>query len=194
MASANRTQRRRAVVVGCGVVALAVNFALGGPAMHRLPYLLAVLTVLFLMQTFWEERVTAGSWLGLGTLVLLLAMAASINFSVNRNGGEQRAESPTTTVATAAAPSDTTTTLLSGTDVPARVAGAVETRTEADRLVACESALEQIAAAIRAAGNAVDADITEPPADGVAPAPAETARRLESCDVRLQAIAETLPR
>lgn len=182
---------RRAIVATVCAATVAANLAFGGEWLHRLPYLLAVLTVVFLMQTFWEERVTAGSWLAVGTATLIVALVVSITLSVNRTESEgttDRASAPTT------APPDgsTSTTLLSGTDVPAEVAGAVETRSDAELLVACEATLGQIAAALRATGTEVDAAIAAPPVDAPSDA-SETARRLASCDVRLRAIAETLP-
>ncbi len=166
-----------------------MNAALGGEAIHRLPYVLAALAVLVLLQTFWEERSTSGRWLAVSSATVIIALLASITLSVGRSEREQteRASAvPTTTEGPASAP----TTLLTGTDVPAEVQGAVESRDDAQQLVTCESALEQIAAAIRQAGGTLDT-LVAAPANGIDEP--DVGRRLQSCNVRLRAIAATLP-
>ena len=184
------TLRRRGGIVAACVVGVGINAALGGEAIHRLPYVLAALAVLVLLQTFWEERSTSGRWLAVSSATMIIALLASITLSVGRSEREQTeraSAAPTTTEEPADA---STTTLLTGTDVPAEVQGAVESRDDAQQLVTCESALEQIAAAIRQAGGTLDTPVAAP-ANGIGEP--DVGRRLQSCNVRLRAIAATLP-
>lgn len=184
---------RRVGLVALAVVSIGSNAVVGGAALHRLPYLLAGLTVLFLVQAFWEERTTSGSWLVVSSGTMIVVLLTSITFSVGRSQRDEAtalAAAPTTTAAAAA---ETTTTLVSGLDVPAEVQGAVESRAESERLVACETALAQIAAAIRQTGTGPDTGVEVPPDDEIAGSQRDDAQRLRSCEVRLEAIASTLP-
>lgn len=189
MAPPAPTLRRRVGIVAAGVVTLGANAAAGGAVVHRLPYLLAGLTILVLLQAFWEER-GAGTWLAVSSGTMIVALLASITFSVGRaerDDARQLADAPPTTEA----PADvTSTTLLTGTDVPAEVQGAVERRGDAEQLVTCETALEQIATAIRQAGGTIDVPVVTP---ATGSDDQDVARRLQNCDVRLRAIAATLP-
>jgi len=186
MSASMSVTSRRVALVATALVVVVGNTVVGGAVAQRLPYLLAGLAVAALMQAFWEERATR--WLVASTTTMLAALLVSITFSVANSGRSvtQRADSATTTE-----PAPTSTSLLSGTDVPAEVAGVAETRSDAERLVACEAALEQIAAAIRSTGNDVDSSLlTTPTTSGDA---TQIDRRLQSCEVRLEAIAATLP-
>lgn len=188
---------RRVALVATTVLMVAANATAGPGAGHRLPYLLAVMAVVALCQTFWERM---GAWLLGSTGLLIVAMLVAITWSVANAGPRVTTKAEAVDTASAAAavkasvsgeepPSVTTTTLLSGTDVPAQVAGAVEERGDAERLATCESALAAIADAVRAAGGEVPATTTTVPGG----AEVEVGRRLTSCEVRLQAIASTLP-
>lgn len=184
--------RRRLVLVAIALATIGVNAAAAGPAIHRLPYALAGLTVLFLMQSFWEDR--NSRWLTGSVTVVMMAMVASITFSLavaprpsdqRAAAGPETSSAPTTTAAitpTSVAPPATATP----DRVETRVAGAVEERPIAEQIARCETALAQIAAVVRAAGGTVDD--SAPTTD----IPAET--RLRGCEVRLDAIAATLPR
>lgn len=189
MGTPARTFRRRFAIVAAGVAALGANIAAGGETVHRLPYLLAGLTILVLLQAFWEER-GSGSWLAVSSGTMIVALLTSITFSVGRAERDEAVQVADATPSTEVAAQATTTILLTGTDVPAEVQGAVESREDAQRLLACETALEQIAAAIRRSGGAVD-DPPATPAAGLSDQ--DLTRRLQNCDVRLRAIAATLP-
>lgn len=178
--------RRRLMLVATALTVVAANALAPGASAHRLPYLLAVLAVLFLLQAFWEERTSR--WLTASTGIVMAALLASITYSlsaqpsraVDRAGSERPAKQPG--VATTAA----TPTTATPTSVETKVAGAVEERPASERLARCETALAQIAAVIRAAGGTVDErnPTAEQPVDA----------RLRACQVRLDAIAASLPR
>ena len=189
--------RRRLALVAVALAAVAVNAVLGGDAVHRLPYLLAALSVVFLFQTFWDDR--GDTWVVGSTGVVIAALLVSITYSVGTldraDGRREVASRPDPTNRTA------TTTLLTGDAVPAAVAGAVEERdqpgttdpgspedvtTEA-RLAQCETALATIASAIVAAGEPVPTTVAAPAGES------DAGRRLQSCEIRLRAIAQTLP-
>ena len=95
-----------------------MNAALGGEAIHRLPYVLAALAVLVLLQTFWEERSTSGRWLAVSSATMIIALLASITLSVGRSEREQTERASAAARPTAACPRRSTSSLGSSPPLP----------------------------------------------------------------------------
>jgi hypothetical protein len=168
-----------------------------------LPYVFAVLTTAFVARCFWEDRSTVRPWHAVGTALLIVGLLGSIGLTRDDtpNTPTERADAPTDE---AIAPETTaeqppvsvagvSTSLVSGTAVPAQVQGATESRSDLERIVSCETALAQIAAAIRQ--TSPDDLAPGVPDDGAISGDGTDAEsRLQNCQVRLEAIAATLPR
>lgn len=161
-----------------------------------LPYLLTVLTVGFVVRAFWADRRAHRVAAAAGALLALVASVGSIATIVldgatpGARGNQVAQSAPATT----ADPVDESTSPTVAPPVSADVQGAVEVRADFDRIVTCETALAAIASAISTAATA------PAPTPGVSSIPVlepgsdDPERRLESCEVRLRAIAATLPR
>jgi len=160
-----------------------------------LPYVLGTLTALFVARCFWEKGSTVRLWHAVGTAVLIVGLLASISVTADAHDPDptSRRSATDTDVAAPATTAIPPSTLVTGADVPASVQGAVEVRSDADRLVSCETALAQIASAIRQTASDGAAAPSVPSEDELTAGATDPARRLQSCEVRLQAIAATLP-
>ncbi|HNI34730.1 MAG TPA: hypothetical protein PLV93_04990 [Microthrixaceae bacterium] len=160
-----------------------------------LPYLLTVLTVGFVVRAFWADQRSHRVAAAAGALLTLVASLGSIATIVldgaTPGRGRQVAQSAP---ATSAVPVDESTSPTAAPPVSADVQGAVEVRADFDRIVTCETALAAIASAI---SNAATASAPTPGVSSVPelePGSDDPERRLQSCEVRLRAIAATLPR
>ncbi|MFN8052750.1 MAG: hypothetical protein U0Q22_14985 [Acidimicrobiales bacterium] len=150
-----------------------------------LPYVLAVLTAVALSGFFW---VGSRRSVSIVHATLTATLIAGLTFSVSATRDHTVTNAlPDRTPRVTLAPDPTPTSLVTGTAVPARVQGAVETRDDSEQLAACEAALADIAAALNRAALGNTVSVTD---DGTG----TTARRLSNCEVRLKAIAATLPR
>lgn len=153
-----------------------------------LSYLLTLLTVAFGVRWAWEERANMKRWMALGTAAFTVAMAVSLSITFEGPSSDVSLELASgATLSRDRLPADPTT---GQTDeaIPTDVQGAVEARTDYEQIVACEEALEQIATTLRSVGAP-----TPVPTDDEVLASSDPDRRLASCEIRLAAIAATLP-
>lgn len=157
---------------------------------RTLSYLLTALTVIFGVRWAWEERSNTKRWLALGTAGFTVAMAVSLSITF----GDPASRVSLELADGATLSRDSVPPRTDGdeeTDVPASVEGAVEQRTDYEKIVACETALEEIADTLRAVG--AEAALPAVPTDEEVLASSDPDRRLASCEIRLAAIAATLP-
>ena len=174
-------------LIGAVVLAGASHFIFGG--WHWVPIPLAVITVGLLADCVSGARPSVSVRMSVVTVASIVALLAAVTMTTDDLSGKPGTADSTVDVALG--PAATTTP-------EAAVEAATLDRDSWERLVACESALEQIRVAISstpgfvapeavaAAGSAAGS------ATGASEAEEYSELRLRSCEVRLSAIASSL--
>lgn len=161
--------------LGAAVISVSAWAIFGG--WRWLPIPLAVLTVGLLAECVSTDKPTISARMAITTAAMIVGLLAAVTMTTD---GLLGTPDKGGSVDVALAASATTTPAVD-------VEGATLTREDFDRLEACETALRQVADALRVAG-----DPTVGLADTASTTGDNSAARLRSCEVRMQAIALTL--